>query len=57
MTMKKGEQATVTVSAEYLCSREVSELVSANSLLHYEVTLIDFTKVSYSNSSNNNSMK
>ncbi|KAH9675196.1 peptidylprolyl isomerase [Citrus sinensis] len=44
MTMKKEEQATVTISAEYLCSHEVSELVSADSVLHYEVTLIDFTK-------------
>ncbi|KAH9738751.1 peptidylprolyl isomerase [Citrus sinensis] len=44
MTMKKEEQATVTISAEYLCSHEVSELVSVDSVLHYEVTLIDFTK-------------
>ncbi|GAY43645.1 hypothetical protein CUMW_076070 [Citrus unshiu] len=57
MTMKKEEQATVTISAEYLCSHEVSELVSADSVLHYEVTLIDFTKVTYSKSSSTNSMK
>ncbi|KAH9738758.1 peptidyl-prolyl cis-trans isomerase FKBP65 [Citrus sinensis] len=44
MTMKKEEQATVTISAEYLCGHEVSELVCANSVLYYEVTLIDFTK-------------
>lgn len=57
MTMKKEEQATVTISAEYLCSHEVSELVSVDSVLHYEVTLIDFTKVTYSKSSSTNSMK
>ncbi|XP_044505306.1 70 kDa peptidyl-prolyl isomerase-like [Mangifera indica] len=44
MTMKKGEQAIVTVNEEYLCSREVSEFVAANSVLYYEVHLIDFTK-------------
>lgn len=48
MTMKKGEQAIVTVNGEYLCSREVSEFVAANSVLYYEVHLIDFTKVSCS---------
>lgn len=57
MTMKKEEQATVTISAEYLCGHEVSELVSADSVLYYEVTLIDFTKVTFFNSSNTNSMK
>lgn len=45
LTMKKQEQAMVTVSTEYLCSHEVSETVPANSVLHYEVKLIDFTKV------------
>ncbi|KAJ4706723.1 Peptidylprolyl isomerase [Melia azedarach] len=44
LTMKKQEQAMVTVSTEYLCSHEVSETVPANSVLHYEVKLIDFTK-------------
>ncbi|XP_031281283.1 70 kDa peptidyl-prolyl isomerase-like [Pistacia vera] len=44
MTMKKGEQAMVTVGGEYLSSHEVSEVVSANSVLYYEVQLIDFTK-------------
>lgn len=42
MTMRKGEQALVTVRAE---GHEVPGMVSANSLLHYEVELIDFTKV------------
>lgn len=43
--MKKGEQALVTVDAEYLGSYGASGLVSASSALHYEVQLIDFTKV------------
>lgn len=42
MTMRKGEQAIVTVRAE---GHEVPGMVSENSLLHYEVELIDFTKV------------
>ncbi|KAL5809823.1 hypothetical protein ACOSQ4_026391 [Xanthoceras sorbifolium] len=44
MTMKKDEQAIVTISAEYLSSHEVSKMVSANAMLHYEVKLLDFTK-------------
>nr|XP_024922496.2 70 kDa peptidyl-prolyl isomerase-like isoform X1 [Ziziphus jujuba var. spinosa] len=44
ITMKKGEQALVTVDAEYLGSYGASGLVSASSALHYEVQLIDFTK-------------
>lgn len=42
MTMRKGEQALVTIQAD---GHEVSGMVSANSLHHYEVELIDFTKV------------
>lgn len=41
MTMRKGEQALVTIQAD---GHEVSGMVSANSLHHYEVELIDFTK-------------
>ncbi|TXG70247.1 hypothetical protein EZV62_005182 [Acer yangbiense] len=44
MTMKKDEQAIVKISAEYLSSHEVSKMVSANSMLDYEVKLLDFTK-------------
>ncbi|KAJ9180936.1 hypothetical protein P3X46_009120 [Hevea brasiliensis] len=44
MTMKKGEQALVRVSAEYLSGHEISGMFPANSVLHYEVELIDFIK-------------
>lgn len=43
--MKKGEQAMVTIDAEYLRGFDVSSIVSPYSLVHYEVQLIDFTKV------------
>lgn len=43
--MKKGEQALVTVSAEYVGSYRASGMVSESSALHYEVQLIDFIKV------------
>ena len=45
MTMKKGEHATVTVDAEFLHGRDISGKLPANSLLHYEVELLDFIKV------------
>lgn len=38
----------VTVSAEYFDSHDHSGIVSACSALHYEVELIDFTKVGIS---------
>ncbi|PON78932.1 Peptidyl-prolyl cis-trans isomerase, FKBP-type [Parasponia andersonii] len=44
MTMKKGEQALVTIDAEYLSSFDVSRMVSLCSVVHYEVQLTDFTK-------------
>ncbi|PON90380.1 Peptidyl-prolyl cis-trans isomerase, FKBP-type [Trema orientale] len=44
MTMKKGEQARVTIDAEYLSSFDVSRMVSQCSVVHYEVQLTDFTK-------------
>ncbi|KAJ6332214.1 hypothetical protein OIU76_010576 [Salix suchowensis] len=44
MTMKKGERATVTVDAEFLHGRDISGKLPANSLLHYEVELLDFIK-------------
>ncbi|CAL5435287.1 unnamed protein product [Camellia sinensis] len=40
MTMRKGEKATVTISSDY----EAAGMVSADSVLLYEVELIDFTK-------------
>jgi hypothetical protein len=43
MTMKRGEQALVTVSMEDLHSNDVSG--TANGELFYEVWLIDFIKV------------
>ena len=42
MTMRKGEEALITVRAD---GQEVPGMVSANSLLYYEVELIDFIKV------------
>uniref|UniRef100_A0A6N2JZR7 peptidylprolyl isomerase n=1 Tax=Salix viminalis TaxID=40686 RepID=A0A6N2JZR7_SALVM len=44
MTMKKGERATVTVDAEFLHGHDISGKLPANSLLHYEVELLDFIK-------------
>lgn len=43
MTMKKGEEATVKVSSEFLHKFE-GEKLSSSALL-YEVRLIDFVKV------------
>lgn len=43
--MKKGERALVNVGAEYFGSHDASGMISAFSALHYEVQLIDFTKV------------
>ncbi|KAI5583619.1 hypothetical protein BDE02_06G026600 [Populus trichocarpa] len=44
MTMKKGEHATVTVDAKYLHGHDISGMLPANSMLHYEVELLDFIK-------------
>ncbi|KAH1257919.1 Peptidyl-prolyl cis-trans isomerase FKBP65 [Glycine max] len=45
MTMKKGEQALVTVDAEYLCDYNNSKGNTANNkVLYYEVELVDFVK-------------
>ncbi|KAI4300926.1 hypothetical protein L6164_034252 [Bauhinia variegata] len=44
MTMRKGEQALVTVSADYLSDRDGLKTISANEVLHYEVDLVDFIK-------------
>jgi len=46
MTMKKGEQALVTVTRGYLHSNDISGM--ANEDLFYEVELIDFIKVLHS---------
>lgn len=43
MTMKRGEQAVVTVSMEHLHSNDASGIASED--LFYEVQLIDFIKV------------
>lgn len=43
-TMKKGEQAVVSVGAEYLYGCDVSRIVPAGSVVHYEVKLIEFTQ-------------
>ncbi|GLT95653.1 hypothetical protein SLE2022_133210 [Rubroshorea leprosula] len=42
MAMKKGEEALVTVNEKNTCDNEQKD--PENSLLHYEVKLIDFTK-------------
>ncbi|KAM7271400.1 hypothetical protein ACFE04_030614 [Oxalis oulophora] len=45
MTMKKGEEALVTINAaEYLSNHEVENLINADSYVRYEIKLIDFTK-------------
>eukprot|EP00257_Ricinus_communis_P019949 XP_015579076.1 70 kDa peptidyl-prolyl isomerase [Ricinus communis] len=44
MTMKRGEHCLVTVTAEYLSDHDSSDVLPANSVLHYEVQLIDFIK-------------
>lgn len=47
MTMKKAEQALVTINAEYLCAHNNSQGNTANNkVLYYEVELVDFIKVS-----------
>lgn len=49
MTMRKGEQATVTVMAEYLSDKNKFLTTPANhEVLYYEVQLVDFIKVSFS---------
>lgn len=45
MTMKKGEQATVTVSSDFFNGYQDLGFVSAKSTIIYEVELIDFSKV------------
>lgn len=48
MTMKKGEEATVKVSSEFLQKFEGEKLSSTalfSSVMLYEVRLIDFVKV------------
>lgn len=45
MTMKKGEQALVTMGAEFLPSFDASRMVATGSLVYYRVQLIEFTKV------------
>ncbi|XP_020219678.2 70 kDa peptidyl-prolyl isomerase [Cajanus cajan] len=45
MTMRKAEQALVTVDAEYLCDYNISQGNTANNkVLYYEVELVDFVK-------------
>ncbi|KAF7803973.1 70 kDa peptidyl-prolyl isomerase-like [Senna tora] len=44
MTMKKGEEAIVTVSAEYLSDRDDLQTTPDNKVLYYEVKLVDFIK-------------
>lgn len=45
MTMKKGEHALITISADCFSDHEISGKFQANSVLRYEVELIDFIKV------------
>ncbi|OAY43359.1 70 kDa peptidyl-prolyl isomerase [Manihot esculenta] len=44
MTMKKGEHALITISADCFSDHEISGKFQANSVLGYEVELIDFIK-------------
>ncbi|KAA8517370.1 hypothetical protein F0562_017663 [Nyssa sinensis] len=44
VTMRKGERAMVTISYDFVRGRDFSEMVSQESMLLYEVELIDFTK-------------
>ncbi|KAJ8760057.1 hypothetical protein K2173_010913 [Erythroxylum novogranatense] len=44
MTMKRGELAVVTFTGEYPCSTTASTVLAENSILHYEVELVDFIK-------------
>lgn len=46
MTMKKAEQALVTINAEYLCDQNnLPGNTGNNKVLYYEVELVDFIKV------------
>lgn len=48
MTMKKAEQALVTINAEYFFDHNNLQGNKANNkILYYEVELVDFTKVSF----------
>lgn len=48
MTMKKAEQALVTINTKYLCDQNNLQGNKANNkILYYEVELVDFTKVSF----------
>jgi hypothetical protein len=48
LTMKKAEQALVTINAENLCDHNNLQGNKANNkILYYEVELVDFTKVSF----------
>ncbi|XP_061369920.1 peptidyl-prolyl cis-trans isomerase FKBP65-like [Gastrolobium bilobum] len=45
LTMKKAEQAMVTINAEYLCDHNNSQgNTTNNKVLYYEVELVDFVK-------------
>lgn len=48
MTMKKTEQALVTINAEYLCNHKnfPENTTNNNKVLYYEIELVDFIKVS-----------
>ncbi|KAI9120830.1 hypothetical protein K1719_007863 [Acacia pycnantha] len=44
MTMRKGEEATVSITAEYLSDKINLPTTPANKVLYYEVRLVDFIK-------------
>jgi len=47
MTMKKAEQALITINTEYLCDHNnLQGNKASNKILYYEVELVNFTKVS-----------
>ncbi|KAJ7976548.1 Peptidylprolyl isomerase [Quillaja saponaria] len=44
MTMKKGEQALVTVNGDYLCYHDNMRVNSNDKVLYHEIELVDFIK-------------
>lgn len=48
MTMRRREEATVSITAEYLSDKINLPTTPANKVLYYEVQLVDFIKVGFS---------
>lgn len=45
MTMRKGEEAIVTISSDYFHDCQVKDVLATADLVLYEIKLVDFNKV------------